>query len=381
MKIVTKIIRVILKLIMVITAMGVVIYLIVSSSQKENFSYFNFFFILISLALTILGAVALLSNPTFKIPRIKSNLKKASKVKITEEFKYLYKELEELYGKELEKLRKRTLKYIKIMLLYMIITFGSIIIIYPIIQIELKLLFFIMIPIPIYCVWKYEKNSKIYKEEFKKVIIKQFVKTINSNLIYHYEGNDELCDYYEKGNFEAEDFNTYETTDYIGGRIDKNISIELCNIALHNYKGKERINTVDKMLFSYNEYKNYMPTELRIKKNKYKIVNDKDRVELDDKEFEKYFDVNCHSKIVAMQVLTHDVMQEIVGFYLLYKIQMEIVLRENKIYIKYDTGTMLNPKVLKQSMNIQLLWFYYNTIEFAINITTRVNKLLNNVEI
>ena len=64
---------------------------------------------------------------------------------------------------------------------------------------------------------------------------------------------------------------------------------------------------------------------------------------MDSKEFEKYFDVYSNSDIITMEILTHDIMEELVQFYDKYKIKFEIVIKNYNIYIRFDTGAVFEP--------------------------------------
>ena len=55
---------------------------------------------------------------------------------------------------------------------------------------------------------------------------------------------------------------------------------------------------------------------------------------MDSKEFEKYFDIYSENKIVAMQILTSDIMESLIEFYNKYQLEYEIVFRNNTIYLK-----------------------------------------------
>lgn len=46
-----------------------------------------------------------------------------------------------------------------------------------------------------------------------------------------------------------------------------------------------------------------------------------------------------------MQILTHDIMEDMVQFYNNCGINFEIVIRENRIYIRYNIGDIFEGKV------------------------------------
>ena len=82
-----------------------------------------------------------------------------------------------------------------------------------------------------------------------------------------------------------------------------------------------------------------------------------------------------------MQILTHDIMEELVQFYNTYKIEFEIIVKNNNIYIRFNTGVMFEPNILKKANSINTLWIYYNVLRFTINVTEKINKELKDLEV
>ncbi len=375
-----KNIRIVGKIIVSIISMMCSIMILVFSF--ENYSIFAVITSVIVVFLVVFFNVILLVNPGYKLIKHRVSLRKVHKVVVTQEFQEIHKELEEKYGKPLEIYRKKTLKSILYFVIAAIIAFIVGIIIYIRTKIDLKLLVVIVGIIPTYLSIKYIKCNKEYNIQFRKTIMKELIKFVDCYLDYNYDGKESCFKHYEEAKFEhEEEYNTYDCTDYIGGKIKKGVSIEICSMSLLNCNDRGKVdNVIENFLFSYSNINNYVPNQVIINKNRYKL-NSKNRVELDDEKFEKYFDVFSDSKIVAMEILTHDVMEEIINFYLQYKIEFKIIIRDNNIYIKYITGKVFKPSLLKKATNIQLLWFYYNISKFVINLTVKTNEILGETEI
>lgn len=134
-------------------------------------------------------------------------------------------------------------------------------------------------------------------------------------------------------------------------------------------------------IFSVSKLNYYVDNELRIYNSPYAINSTKNKVEMDSSDFEKYFNVNSSSEILSMQILTHDVMDDLVNFYKEYNIDLEIVIKGNNIYIRFDTGAMFEPNILKKSTDMNTLWVYYKIIKFITNFTNKTNKLIANLDI
>ena len=64
----------------------------------------------------------------------------------------------------------------------------------------------------------------------------------------------------------------------------------------------------------------------------------KTKIEMDSQEFEKYFDIYGENKIIAMQILTADVMNTMIEFREQSKIQYELTIKQDQIYIRFHTG-------------------------------------------
>ncbi len=311
---------------------------------------------------------------------------KIKKSKVSKEFKKIYHYIETNYAKEVEKNRKTLLKSIIICLVLFIISFSLLLFLRQTLDIKSKngygILGLLFIPLVIYYTYKYKKYNTAYLQVFKSKIIHNFVNYINPNLYYHQYGGKHLLHYYLDAKFKGHPFSRFVTDDYIEGYLDNSTNIEMCNISLENVnENGELLNLVYEGIFSVTQLDIYLSDEIRIEKNKYSLKLDCNKVEMDNNEFEKYFDVYSHSNILAMQVLTHDVMEELVQFYNTYKIKFEIIMKNHNIYIRFDTGVMFEPNILKSSNDQNTLWIYYNILQFVTNVTIKINTLLKNLEI
>lgn len=308
--------------------------------------------------------------------------RKIKKSQISLEFRELYYSIESNCGQELEKIRK------KVMLIFTVTMILSLvaIILYLLIFNDYKprrhnyegAIFFVPVAIGIYF---YNKNNKKYKKIFKDNFIENFIYNINPNLEYNQNGTEEMIDLYAKAKFQDEYFNSYNVDDYIGGYARNDVYIRLCDMSLEVVDEDEKVLRIIKQgLFTYTVLSSNIPEEIGIKKNKIKLKS-KGNIELDNKEFEKYFDVYCKSQIVAYQVLTHDVMEVLIDFYKKFNIAFEIIIRNKSIYMMLNTGEMFEPKIFRKSTNMQILWMYYNIIEFSTNLTVEINKVLKGTEV
>ena len=311
---------------------------------------------------------------------------KIRKTPMSYKFLDMYNYIEQTYANDIEEDRKKLVKSIIICLILFAISF--------ILYITLKIIFdintaketrkigIIFVPLFFYYILKYKKYNTKYVQNYKDKIIKNFVEQINHNLTYHKNGTNGLLNYYLDAKFEDGQFNRFVTDDYIEGYNENGTNIEICNFSLENVNTRgEFLNMIYEGIFSVTQLNKYIPYEVRIKKNRYIFKNSYNNIEMDSKEFEKYFDVYSNSNILAMEILTHEIMEELVQFYTTYKIEFEIVAKYNNIYIRFDTGAMFEPNILKKSNDINTLWVYYNVLKFVTNITVKINKLLKDLDV
>lgn len=319
-------------------------------------------------------------------PHKKYRHAKIRKTTVSYKFKEMYSYIEKEYASELEENRKKLIKSIIICFILFMIAFLLYIILNQMLDINTRnghrILGIPFIPAMMYYIHKYKKYNRVYVENYKEKIIKNFMEYINHNLKYHQYGGKGLLNYYLDAKFEDREFNRFVTDDYIEGYNENSTNIELCNISLENVNEKgEFLNTVYEGIFSVTHLNNYVTDEIRIKKNRYTLKNNYNKVEMDSKEFEKYFDVYSNSNILSMEILTHDIMEELLKFYNTYKIEFEIVIKNNNIYIRFNTGVMFEPNILRKSNDINTLWVYYNVLKFVTNVTVKINKLLKDLEV
>lgn len=317
-------------------------------------------------------------------PHKKMKFKRIRRKEITKEFKDAYKYVKKEYGAELEKERKRFL--ISLILAWGIFVLAGLLGLILIIKTENKipaeLLIFLFLPAFSYYYGKTNNYSKKYVKTYKNTIIRNFVKAINPDLYYEQDGMLGVMDTYLEAGFVDKNFKTFYADDHINGYTDNFTKIDLNNITLGkaNKKG-EFSEIVYEGIFS-TTYLNYnLEESLKIKKNKHAIKRIKNKVLMDSREFEKYFDVYCDNEILAMKLLTHDIMEELVIFNKKFGVDLEIIIANNKIYTRFDTGMMFEPDIIRKAYNMKTLWLYYNILILITNVTIKINKILKDIEI
>lgn len=223
-----------------------------------------------------------------------------------------------------------------------------------------------------------------YKNFYKKEIISNFIKLINSELEYNPLASSVVESDYRIANFDNKVFNRFFPDDYIEGFIDDNTFIKMCDLHIQHHYGSGKNSQTDEVfqgLFAHTKTGTNLGTYVKVSKNDLKLIKHKDFIESDSEDFEKYFDIYSKNKIIALQLLTSDIMELLISFYNKYHIDFEIVFKDNSIFLRFFTGAMFEPKTFGNSMDKKLLFTYYTILFFSLDITKALNKALRELEI
>lgn len=120
---------------------------------------------------------------------------------------------------------------------------------------------------------------------------------------------------------------------------------------------------------------------IKIRKDKIKILDKNTRIEMDSGEFEEKYDVYTTDKIIAMQILTADVMQMILDFQGKTGLRPELTLAGNSLIIRFSTGNLFEANVFKDSLDYATLKKYYDIINFTLDIAKNFVKNIEQTEI
>ena len=231
------------------------------------------------------------------------------------------------------------------------------------------------------------KKQNAYKLEFKQVIIKKLIDNFYDNLEY-YPLKEMPERIYEKPNYN-EYYNEYHSEDYFEGQIKNKYYIDMAEVFTEHVEthtdseGNTHTTrtTIFHGLFAKVTSEKSITSELRIVQDKIGKYN-KNRLNMDSSEFEKYFDVITDNKIIAMQLLTADVMEEMIEFENKTNMKYDIVVKENEIYLRFHCGDMFEPQsVRKGIINKAQLEKYFYMLNFTYNLSNRLIELINETEI
>lgn len=291
------------------------------------------------------------------------------------EFKKIYSKLFQENISSLEKTRKSLLfkSIIQYLLLFLaIVTFF----INKILSL-LLICFFLIVFI------SRKTHYKEYTNLYKTKMLSNFVTLIDKNLVY--KNSTSPIVYLDYRNADFERFDKLICDDLITGEFENNVCFKISDIVTKqkrtNKHGHDYYIDSFKGLFSTISSSKDINTSIKIIKNKKNFINSSHKVDLDNSEFEKYFDVYSDDKILSMRLLTSDIMEYLIDFCNKYNTDYEIIIKNNMIYFRFFTGSMFEAPLLKNSMNENLLLYYYLIIKFVFELSKLINSTLNDIDL
>ena len=100
-------------------------------------------------------------------------------------------------------------------------------------------------------------------------------------------------------------------------------------------------------------------------------------------EFEKYFDVKAANKILAMQILTADIMEELVEFENKTKMKYDVYIKNNNIYLRFHSANLqISAEDLKNGvLDKKIINKYFYLMNFTYNLSSKLINTINEVQI
>lgn len=224
------------------------------------------------------------------------------------------------------------------------------------------------------------KSYKEYSKKYKSVVIDKLMNNFYDNSEYFPEKP--MPQYiYDEGKYD-EYYNRYHSEDYLEGQIDNTYSIQMGEVVTKKVERRDgKTHTTIKFhgLFAKIVMHKSMQGELKIMQDgKFALDN---KLKMDSSEFEKYFDVKASDKIKGMQLLTADVMEELMEFENNTRMRFDIVIRNNELYLRFHSGSMFEPKNIKGgALNKEEIQKYFYMLNLTYNLSKRLISLVNETE-
>lgn len=227
-----------------------------------------------------------------------------------------------------------------------------------------------------------------YQDFFKSKIVEPLILSINENAVYNPTSGIDI-EIYGDAKFEYY-CDRYKSEDQISILLPSDMSgqskhITLSEVHTENKStdkdGHTTYYTIFHGIMGYVDLDKVSDSYINIKRNGTVMKWNKNKLDMDMSEFEKYFDVETDNKIEAMQILTADVMTDLVDFILKSKTTFEIHILNGRMYMRFMTGPMFEPNFFGNSMEKELIWRYYNITKFCMDLSIKMCKIVNEAKI
>lgn len=226
---------------------------------------------------------------------------------------------------------------------------------------------------------KHTEFIPIFKEKVIKKMINNFLDDVK-----YFPNMGMPQDIYKEVKYEY--YDRYNSDDYAEGNLNGKYYTELAEIKTEEKKEVRdedgHTTTVYKTVFCGLFEKVFI--EKSIKSNLRITMRSgyANKLEMDSSEFEKIFNVYASNKIIGMQILTADIMNDILEFLNYTENEFDIYINEDEIYFRFHGGKLFEPRFRwKKILDEKSLRSYYNILLFTYNITNKIIKAVNDVEI
>ncbi len=232
------------------------------------------------------------------------------------------------------------------------------------------------------------KIRKSYTSDFKDKIIHKIINYIEPGLNYRKEDSINQ-NYFEDTDLFSEP-NIYSGDDYVSGTIadkelldsvgeERGTPIEFSEIEAKRESGSgknRRVSLIFKGLFFMAEYnKNFNAYTRIIPDNKKAwLFSGKDRVKLEDPEFEKYFEVYGDDQIESRYIVTPSLMERLIRFKKSSNRPVYLAFKDSKIYICIEYNrNLFEPNLFKTLYDFAPMQQYFEDLNLAIGIVEELN--------
>lgn len=226
-----------------------------------------------------------------------------------------------------------------------------------------------------------------YTDVFKEKVMTPLIQNTIEGAVYSpYSGISRL-EYRKAGYGDNED--RYRSEDLVSAPIvlDENTKIDmvfaevLTEVESTDDEGNRTYSTVFSGLAGQADIHKNINSRVYIRSNRRVSRFNKDKVNMDMSEFERIFDVEAKDKILAMRILTADIMSDMIDLYEKYGYKYEIHILDNKLYMRVRTGPMFEPNVFKSSMEYKTIEKYYLVLTAFMKIAEKICSTIDKLEI
>lgn len=220
-----------------------------------------------------------------------------------------------------------------------------------------------------------------YIEDYKKNIISKLVTLYHPKLKYYFDLGLERYDYISSKI--PEKFDDFKSTDLICGKIIDGLDFKMSYIKTYrkeyNKNDKNDFENVEtfKGIFCCAKMSKTISSEIIIDINDFKKKDNLNRIEFESVEFEKKFDCFSNNKIIALQILTPDVVEQINKLCVVLKNAIQIRINNDKIFLRFMSNELFIPQKFKNPFDGSSLRKIYDAIYISSNL---VECIFNSID-
>ena len=222
-------------------------------------------------------------------------------------------------------------------------------------------------------------------KSYKETVIADLVKEICPALTY--VGTSQVSEvFYKKAYFE--NYDEFKSEDAISGSLEGVKRFEIVDVLTEKViKGDNGIDTHYPSfsgLFSYSISPFNLTDTVKIYSSNSLGLSSGygNRINMDSTTFEKYFNVFADNSLLCMELLTADVLDILVKFREETKIQVDIIIKESFIFIRYHLKDMFEvPNNFEEPINKKEIENIISTLSSIIKLNIDINKIFENKHI
>ena len=226
-----------------------------------------------------------------------------------------------------------------------------------------------------------KKNKK-----FKTRVITSLIHNYDNNLVFSQEGCISSIEY-RKAEFEQH-YDRFHSEDSVRGSIDGIVPIRMSDILTQDVstdsEGHTQTTTLFSGLFAIIELPKNTNLSLLVHNDGGllgKMFKSKNRLDMDSSEFEKIFDVKASDKIKAMQILTSDVMADLIDFKSKYNKRFELTIKDSRLFLRFHSGNVFERMAFRDELDYNTLRKYFNYLDFSCEVSKKIYNIIQETQL
>lgn len=297
-----------------------------------------------------------------------------------EKFENIYNKIYNASNERLKNVRKTTNTFILIVLAVSIVI-NMLIYLFAekyMVTITISLSICLLI---IFFIYGNQNYRKIYKKCVIEALIKECNPSLNFDPTIGITQREYLASKFDNS------FNEYVSEDRVYGNLKAGGRFQFSEVATYsvNRYQDEDGNTVEDKAETYRgmygiaRLENNLGSKIFISSDSMFRRYNKNRIEVDSYEFEKYYDCVSDDKITAMRIFTSELIEKYIDIRKGNRYDFELKIENNVIYFRYKCGQIFEPPTIGMGLDKSLIEKYFNLIYYPLEILEKTVENINSV--